>query len=64
MAKAAADYLGLAPTTLAMMRCAGTGPYFVKRGRIFYYRADCDRWLKEGLAVTTAQSRVACQGKD
>lgn len=34
----AARYAGLAPKTLAMMRCSGTGPMFVKRGRIFYFK--------------------------
>jgi len=33
--KNAARYAGLAVKTLAMMRCEGTGPRFVKRGRVF-----------------------------
>jgi hypothetical protein len=32
----AARFLGFSPKTLAMMRTAGTGPKFVKRGRVFY----------------------------
>ena len=45
-AKNAARYLGLKEKTLAMMRGQGTGPRFIKRGRIFYYKEDLDAWLK------------------
>ncbi len=56
--KNAASYLGLSEKTLAMMRCQGTGPEFIKRGRIFYYREDLDKWLNaKGKATSTAQSR-------
>lgn len=59
-AENAATYLGLAPKTLAMMRCRGTGPAFIKRGRIFYYREDLDGWLGAAPRVmTTAQARLA-----
>jgi hypothetical protein len=54
----AARYVGRSTKTLAMMRCAGTGPMFVKRGRIFYFKADLDRWLAKGRASSTAQARV------
>ena len=47
-AKNAAAYLGLSVKTLAMKRCAGKGPKFVKRGRIFYFQKDLDSWLREG----------------
>jgi hypothetical protein len=57
--RTAAAYLGLSPKTLAMKRSTGTGPRFIKRGRVFYYRDDCDKWLKEGLATSTTQSRLA-----
>ncbi len=56
--KNAARYLGLSEKTLAMMRSNGTGPVYVKRGRVFYYRDDLDRWLQEGKVVTTAQLRA------
>ena len=56
----AAAYLGLSTKTLAMMRCQGTGPRFIKRGRIFYYRDDLDAWVAEAQRVTsTAQARQA-----
>lgn len=54
-AKDASDYVGLSEKTLAMMRCKGTGPRFVKRGRIFYFKQDLDEWLAGGVAVSTAQ---------
>ena len=51
----AAKYLGLSPKTLAMMRCEGTGPKFIKRGRIFYFKEDLDEWLlREGKRTSTA----------
>ena len=49
----AAAYLGLTMKTLAMKRCYGTGPKFVKRGRVFYYRDDLDAWL---IATRTAST--------
>jgi hypothetical protein len=55
----AARFLGLSPKTLAMMRTAGTGPKFVKRGRVFYYLDDLQAWLGEPPRVrSTAQART------
>ena len=51
-------YVGLSEKTMAMMRCNGTGPKFVKRGRIFYFREDLDSWLNAGGRFTsTAQAQ-------
>ncbi len=51
-------YTGLAEKTLAMMRCNGNGPKFVKRGRVFYFQADVDDWLNaQGRHVSTAQAK-------
>ncbi|WP_284155027.1 helix-turn-helix transcriptional regulator [Sulfuricystis thermophila] len=51
-------YTGLSEKTLAMMRCNGTGPKFVKRGRIFYFRADVDEWMtSQGRLTSTAQAK-------
>jgi predicted DNA-binding transcriptional regulator AlpA len=54
----AAQYLGLSEKTLAHMRSAGKGPRFIKRGRIFYYKADVDAWLEAGRANSTAEARL------
>jgi hypothetical protein len=59
-AKNASTYLGLSVKTLAMMRTSGSGPKFIKKGRIFYYRLDLDEWLNaKGRAVSTAQVRAS-----
>lgn len=44
--KNAATYIGLSEKTLAMMRCEGKGPEYVKLGKIFYYREKLDEWIK------------------
>jgi len=57
-AKNTATYTGLSPKTLAMMRCSGTGPKFVKRGRIFYFKTDVDDWMNaQGRLTSTAQAK-------
>lgn len=56
--KNTSKYTGLAPKTLAMMRCNGTGPKFVKRGYVFYFKADVDEWLNaHGRLSSTAQAK-------
>ncbi len=53
----ASAYVGLAEKTMAMMRCNGTGPRFVKRGRIFYFKEDLDSWIiAGGRCTSTAQA--------
>jgi hypothetical protein len=54
-AKNAALYCGLSVKTMAIKRCQGTGPTYVKRGRIFYFKDDLDRWLSAGRVNSTAQ---------
>jgi len=54
----AARYLGLAVKTLAAKRSTGTGPHFVKRGRIFYFKDDLDEWLRAGRAGSTSEARL------
>ncbi|MFZ5482994.1 MAG: helix-turn-helix transcriptional regulator [Pseudomonadota bacterium] len=50
-------YTGLSEKTLAMMRCNGTGPKFIKRGRVFYFQDDVDAWLNaQGRLTSTAQA--------
>lgn len=62
--KNASLYLGLKEKTLAMMRSNGTGPQFIKRGRIFYYQEDLDNWLNaNGRYTATAQAFQNKEGK-
>lgn len=57
--KNAALYLGLEEKTLAMKRSEGTGPQFIKLGRIFYFKQDLDAWVNEcKRAKSTAQLRA------
>lgn len=56
--KNAAAYIGLSEKTLAMMRCNGKGPRYLKRGRIFYFKADLDQWISEGRVSSTAQTGI------
>lgn len=56
--KNAAAYLGLSTKTLATMRVNGRGPKFIKRGRVFYFRDDLDKWLNaDGRFCSTTQAR-------
>lgn len=55
----AAGYVGVSEKTLAMWRCQGVGPRFIKRGRVFYYKDDLDIWLGQAKRVTsTAQAKL------
>lgn len=52
----AAAYCGLSTKTLAMKRCDGTGPKYVKLGRIFYFQENLDEWLGGQRFISTTQS--------
>ncbi|MBK7897923.1 MAG: DNA-binding protein [Betaproteobacteria bacterium] len=53
----ASTYIGLSEKTLAMMRCNGSGPKFVKRGRVFYFQVDIDAWMNaQGRHTSTARA--------
>ncbi|QCB48588.1 DNA-binding protein [Hydrogenophaga sp. PAMC20947] len=55
-----AKYTGLSDKTLAMFRCNGKGPKFIKRGRIFYFRSDVDAWMNaNGRMTSTTQAKHA-----
>lgn len=57
--KGAAAYLGLSVNTLANMRSKGTGPRFIRMGRIFYYQSDLEDWIGANPRVqSTAQARL------
>jgi hypothetical protein len=54
----AARFLGLSIKTLAIMRSNGTGPRFIKRGRVFYFLDDLKEWVAEPRRVhSAAQAR-------
>lgn len=55
----AAEYVGLAASTLEKLRCYGGGPRFVHlAGRaIGYDLADLDTWLDEQRAQNTSEPR-------
>ena len=56
--KNTSTYTGLSEKTLAMMRCNGNGPKYIKRGRIFYFMADIDEWMNsQGRLTSTAQAK-------
>ena len=57
--KSAAAYLGLSVKTLAMKRCLGTGPRFIRQGRIFYYKDDLDEWLNS-CPKATSTAMINC----
>ena len=58
--KNASTYTGLSEKTLAMMRCNGNGPKFIKRGRVFYFQSDVDAWMNaNGRMTSTAQAKHA-----
>lgn len=57
--KNSSTYVGLSEKTLAMMRCSGKGPKFIKRGRIFYFQSDIDEWMNaNGRLTSTAQAKL------
>jgi len=52
----AADYLGLAVSTLNKWRVYGGGPRFLKLGRSIRYRlSDLETFLDDQLVASTAQ---------
>ena len=53
-AKNAAKYLGVSEKTLAMRRCDGDGPEYIKRGRVFYFRKALDDWISNGRVKSTS----------
>ena len=55
----AAKFLGFSPKTLAIMRSSGKGPRFIKRGRVFYFQEDLEKWIAEQPRVqSSAQARL------
>lgn len=55
--RSAAAYLGYSVNTLANYATNGTGPKFIKRGRVWYRKEELDAWLNDAQATSTAQAR-------
>ena len=52
-AKNAAIYAGLSAKTMAMMRCDGKGPEYIKMGKVFYFREKLDEWVRDRTMKTS-----------
>ena len=58
----AARLLGLAPSSLAKLRCWGGGPPFLKLGRaIRYLRSDCVAWRDARRVRNTSEAATQPQ---
>ena len=53
----AAKYAGYSKGTLARLATEGTGPKFIKRGKVWYRREWLDEWLNAGITTSTAGAR-------
>jgi hypothetical protein len=51
--KNAAIYAGLSEKTMAMMRCDGKGPEYIKMGKVFYFREKLDEWVRDRTMKTS-----------
>ena len=59
-AAVAAALMGLAPSTLAKMRCLGGGPPFIKLGRkVVYRRDDLADWLSARCVRNTSEAALS-----
>lgn len=55
--KAAAAYLGLSEWTLAEWRCIGSGPRFIKTGRLVRYAPEAlQAWIEENTHSSTSST--------
>lgn len=50
-----AEFLRMKPNTLAIMRCRGDGPPYIKTGIILYARSDLEEWISKRRQTFTAQ---------
>ena len=63
--KQAAEYLGLAPSTLEKKRSTGGGPRFVRLGgrAIGYQISDLDSWLETQQQATSSEGSASHSSK-
>jgi len=53
----AADYMGLAPSTMRAWRVRGRGPRYYKiGGRVFYKQDDLDAWIEAQVHCSTSEA--------
>jgi predicted DNA-binding transcriptional regulator AlpA len=58
----AAHLLGLSVRTLERHRVTGTGPHFIKLGRLVRYRkSDLARWIEERVLLSTSEESESGQ---
>lgn len=58
-AREAAEFLGLAPSTLAKLRLGGSGPVYCKLGRrVIYRQQDLASWLESRVAINTSDAEA------
>ena len=54
----AAEYLRLSQRTLERYRLAGTGPAYIRAGRILYSRAALEDWVASRTFRSTSEENV------
>jgi hypothetical protein len=59
----AAIYAGFSEKTMAMMRCEGKGPEYIKIGRIFYFQEKLDEWIKSFVTKTHCVANEITSGR-
>jgi predicted DNA-binding transcriptional regulator AlpA len=62
--KQVAEMLGYSVCSLARMRCRGTGPRYVKHGKIWYDEQDIYAWLDSKKVETAARTKIKLDLKD
>lgn len=54
--KRVASLLGISTRTLERYRVSGTGPRYVKLGKLVrYLKTDIDAWIEQNISGSTAQ---------
>lgn len=60
-----AEIFKITPNALAVMRCRGLGPRYVKINKraVRYYPSDVEEWIRERFVDTTDSVAVEARGK-
>lgn len=55
----AAAYCGISYKSMALQRCQGSGPPFIRLGKsVFYRKDDLDAWMESCRVTSTAQYKA------